>query len=347
MQKYFVPVLDKNNKSLMPTTPSRARQLLKTGRAVKRFFKGLFAIKLLDRDGGDTQPICVGIDPGSKREGFTVKSESHTYLNVQTEAIEYVKDNVETRRTMRRGRRHRKTPYRKCRSNRKIGSIPPSTKARWQWKLRILNWLSKVFPIDSVCVEDIKAETKEGKRRWNRSFSPLEVGKQWFYGEIEKRWKLHTMQGYETKQQRDVMGLKKTSKKVSEVFEAHCVDSWVLANSVVGGHTGVENKEMLIVKALRFFRRQLHVLQVAKGSIRKNYGSTISEGFKRGSIVTHLKYGLTFIGGASKGRVSLHNITDGKRQCQNAKPSEVKFLAYNSWITRTAYGSVAAVSSHT
>jgi hypothetical protein len=346
MQKNFVPVLDKNNKPLMPTTPSRARQLLKSGRAVKRFFKGLFAIKLLDRDGGDTQSICAGIDPGSKREGFTVKSESHTYLNVQTEAIEYVKDNVETRRTMRRGRRYRKTPYRKCRSNRKMGGIPPSTKSRWQWKLRILNWLSKLFPIDSVCVEDIKAETKEGKRRWNRSFSPLEVGKQWFYTEVGKRWKLLTQQGYETKELRVSVGLKKTSKKLSEVFEAHCVDSWVLANRVVGGHTSVDNKETLFVKPLRFFRRQLHMLQPGKGGIRKNYGSTRSLGFKRGSLVTHAKYGLTLVGGASKGRISLHNITDGKRLCQNANPSEVKFLTYNSWITRTAYGSVAAVSSH-
>jgi hypothetical protein len=26
------------------------------------------------------QPIAVGIDPGSKKEGFTIKSEAHTYL---------------------------------------------------------------------------------------------------------------------------------------------------------------------------------------------------------------------------------------------------------------------------
>jgi hypothetical protein len=34
---------------------------------------------------------------------------------------------------------------------------------------------------------------------------------------------------------RDTLGLKKTKKKMADVFEAHCVDSWVLANAIVGG----------------------------------------------------------------------------------------------------------------
>jgi hypothetical protein len=321
----YVPVVDSNQKPLMPTTPSRARRWIKSGKATG-FWK-------------------IGIDPGSKREGFTVKSQAHTYLNIQAEAVEHVKDAVETRRTMRRGRRYRKTPYRKCRSNRQIGGIPPSAKARWQWKLRILNWLSKLYPIESVGVEDIQAVTRQGKRKWNICFSPLEVGKQGFYSEIEKRWKLHIMQGYETKAARESLGLKRTSKKLAEVFEAHCVDSWVIANNIVGGHKYVDNKEMLVVKSLRFFRRQLHVLQPGKEGVRKNYGSTMSEGFKRGSLVIHPKYRLTFVGGASKGRVSLHSVVDGKRLCQNAKPSEIKFLAYNSWITRIASVSLKA-SSH-
>ena len=101
------------------------------------------------------------------------------------------------------GRRFRKCPYRQNRINRTQGSIPPSTRARWELKLRILNWLSKIYPISHVVVEDIKAWTRKGSKRWNSSFSPLEVGKQWFYDEIERRWILFTKAGYETKQLRD------------------------------------------------------------------------------------------------------------------------------------------------
>jgi hypothetical protein len=88
-------------------------------------------------------------------------------------------------------------------------------------------------------VEDIKARTK-GKRKWDLSFSPLEVGKKWFYGEIEKLGRVHLKLGFETKEERDRLGLTKLSDKLSNSFNAHCVDSWVLANWCVGGHVKPE-----------------------------------------------------------------------------------------------------------
>src|SRR3989304_749474 len=71
-------------------------------------------------------------------------------------------------------------------ANRARGGIPPSTKARWNWKLRIINWLKKMFPITIIVVEDIKAWSKKNQKKWNSSFSPLEVGKKWFYQEVRK-----------------------------------------------------------------------------------------------------------------------------------------------------------------
>ena len=170
---------------------------------------------------------------------------------------------------MRRGRRFRKTPCRKPRfnlclafanprlllrkqdENRAKGGLPPSTKARWQWKLRICWWLKKIFPITDFVVEDIAAVTKKGKRRWNKSFSPLEVGKKWFYTELEKLGNVYTLKGYETKEERDRYSLKKSSNKLAETFDAHCVDSWVLANWHAGGHILPDNKEMLFAVPLR------------------------------------------------------------------------------------------------
>ena len=51
----------------------------------------------------------------------------------------------------------------------------------------MLDWLRRLFPIAQVVVEDIKAQTK-GKPRWDTAFSPLEVGKQWFYDEVRKQF---------------------------------------------------------------------------------------------------------------------------------------------------------------
>ena len=159
MQKYG-PVVSSTGRRLMPTTNKNANKLIRRGRALRRFDRGIFYIQLKDRTTGYTQQVVVGIDPGSKKEGFTVKSASHTYLNIQSDAVTHVKDTIEVRRNMRRNRRNRKTPCRKNRMNRARGSIPPSTKARWQAKLRIVTWLSKMFPIATFVVEDIKAWTK-------------------------------------------------------------------------------------------------------------------------------------------------------------------------------------------
>ena len=130
---------------------------------------------------------------------------------------------------------------------------------------------------------------------------------------------------------RSKAGLRKTKNKLAEVFSAHCVDSWVLANAIVGGHANPDNERMVIIDPLKFFYRQLHRLQPAKGGIRAPYGGTISQGFKRGSLVVHPKYRLSYVGGSSKGRLSLHNIKTGKRLTQNAKPQDVMFLTFNSW----------------
>lgn len=329
----YVPVVSQVGKPLMPCHPARARELVRKGKAVRRFLRGVFYIQLVERADGDLQPIACGIDPGSKKEGYTIKSKAHTYLNIQADAVTWVKDAMQTRRQMRRARRFRKTPSRQSRFNRSRGGIPPSTKARWQWKLRIAKWLAKLYPITQFVVEDIKAKTT-GKRGWDASFSPLEVGKRWFYQELGKLAAVVVKSGWETKELRDVHGLKKMGKKRAEVFEAHCVDSWVLANGCVGGHSQPDNRSLVCITPLRFHRRQLHRLQPERGGIRKPYGGTRSIGFKRGSIVKHPRWGICYVGGAMGGRISLHSLLDGRRLSQKARPSDCKFLAFNSWRAR-------------
>jgi hypothetical protein len=236
--------------------------------------------------GRETQDVAVGIDPGSQKEGLTVKSAAHTYLNIQADAVTHVKKAVADRRQARRARRFRKTPCRRGRANRARGAIPPSTLARWQWKLRLLNWIRRLLPITHVVVEDIRAQTK-GQRLWDVRFSPLEVGKQWFYQAVRPLAQFTTFEGFETKAMRDALGLKKVKRKTAEVFEAHCVDSWVLAHAVVGGRTPVDNARLFCLTPLRLHRRELHRRQPGPAGRRSPYGGTRSLGLKRGSLIRH------------------------------------------------------------
>lgn len=329
----MVPVLNENKEPLMPTTWKRAKKLMSKGEAKPYWNKGIFCI-ILQRPPKSTykQEVCIGIDPGSKMSALTIKSEAHTLINVQYSAPTHVKKKVEKRSEARRSRRSRKTPYRKCRFNRKVGKrIPPSTKARWIQHLNLIKHFSKIYPINLVAIEDIKAKTIKDARQWNVNFSPLEVGKNWFYSEIEKGYNLYLFEGYDTYTIRQNLGLVKGKDKLKIAFESHCVDSWTLANEVVGGHTEPENKRFSYLKPLNFYRRQLHYHCPEKGGKRKHYGGTFSLGFKKGVLVKHLKWGLSLVGGNTKGMISLHCLHSNKRLTQSAKKEEMRILTTLRW----------------
>ena len=330
----FVPVVDQHQQPLMPTTAARARRWIQRGKATPFWKRGVFCVRLnVEPSARNVQPIAVGIDPGSKKEGYSVVSAAHTYLNLQADAVDWVKAAVKQRRQMRRTRRGRKTPCRQPRANRlrNAKKLPPSTRARWQWKLRLAKWLCQIFPISVFVVEDIKAKTKSNKRHWNRSFSPLEVGKQWFYEELGKLAPVQTRQGYQTKQLRDQLGLTKTARKTAQVWSAHCVDAWCLAYAQVGGHTTPDDTRLLCVTPLEWHRRQLHRLEPAKGGKRAPYGGTLSLGLKRGTLVRHQSLGLAYVGGTMGGKLSLHALQSGKRLTQGAKLADCHPIKLLRW----------------
>jgi hypothetical protein len=333
----MVPVVSATGKPLMPTTHRRANRLIAKGRALQRFDRGLFYIKLLDRTDGYTQPVTLGIDPGSKREAFVVQSPRHTLLNIQAEAVTWVAAAVKRRAVARRLRRSRKTPHRACRPNRRAGKkrLPPSTRARWGLKVRIAQWLARYYPLRTIVIEGIKAATRAGQRRWNKSFSPLEVGKAWCYGELEKIAPVRKVPGYVTKTLREEAGLHKSGAKLSERWDAHCVDAFVLANSAAEGPREPTSRQMLLIVPLQLHRRQLHRFNLGIGGQPKPYGGTLSLGLKRGSWVRHTRHGLVFVGGTSHGRISLHSMATGKRLTQQARVEDCRLLCTASWRIRS------------
>ena len=337
----FVPVTSKTGEKLMPTRPNKAGMLIKKGLATPYWRNGIFCIRLNYDTQTYKQEIAVGVDPGSKKEGWTVKSAAHTFLNLQADAHNQVGQKVAKRSELRRSRRSRKCPNRKkrpnCLANEKL--IPAGTRARWEWKLRILDWLSKIYPITHICVEDIKARTIARAKKWNLSFSPLEVGKQWFYAEIQKRWHLRTLQGWETQAIRERLGLKKASNKLAETFDAHCVDSWCLASHIVGGVSAIpDNTDIFCISPIPIRRRELHRQNPQKGGNRPRYGGTTMNGLVKNTLVRHITYGLTRISGFGKRGIALYSL-GGKRLCQNAKVCDFRVLRRLNFNYRSGHSS--------
>lgn len=330
----MVPVVDRENKPLMPCSEKRARKMVESGKATPFWSFGCWCIRLNQEPSGrEIQDVACGIDPGSKMEGFTVKSTQKTFINIQSRAVTWVKNKMDLRRTLRRSRRNRKGPCRQPRWANRVRSnlwVAPSTRARWQLKLRVLKRLARIYPIKYVVIEDIKASPKEGKVK-SRSFQMVMQGKNWFYSEIRRLdFVLMLAMGYETSEKRRSLGLKKIKDKMSPNFSVHCVDSWTLASMAVGGESP-GNYRVTMIQPMIKNHRNLHVQQPAKGGIRKNYGSTRSIGFERGSVVKHPKFGICLIGGTRNGRVSLRSLA-GKIISRHARPSELKFKSFNSFL---------------
>jgi len=337
----FVPVLGSDpvktqirfSKPLMPCHPARARQLKKKG-AKARWFRGIYAIQLTHRSDGEKQPTVCGIDPGMKREGFTVQSKSHTYLNIQSDSITSVSYRVLIRKWLRQGRRHRWTPCRQPRSNRRNKKkwLAPTVRSKWEIKMNIINYLRKLFPITDFVVEDVAARKFVHFREWNKNFSTLELGKTEYYEKISQLGTLKLLKGYDTATRRNELGLKKKHNKLSESFYSHNVDSWVLA-SFITGRTEVDNKNVFRITPLRFYRRRLHFTCPQKGGVRNKYGGTICGLFKKGSFVKHNKYGLLFVSGDTAKGIALSNPSTGIVERQNGVSEEYKFLFYSPWRT--------------
>ena len=323
----------------MPMSAKRARKLIERGDATPFWKHGIFCVRLnREPSARNMQPVAVGVDPGSKREGFSVRSAARDYIHVDADAKTWVGKKLEARRVLRRARRRRKTPCRSPKTDNRddVRRKPPAgTRARWEWKLDVLRKLSEIYPVTDVVVEDVKADNRDRGRKWNGRFSPLECGKRWFYNEVETRWGLHVRQGHETAAERDRLGLRKTRSKLGDRWDAHCIDAWVLAGFVFGGDRPPEHRDLLRITPIERQRRCLHRANAGKGGVRCPYGGTNKGGFKVGTRVRHPKHGdYCYTGGAAGGRISLHQLETGKRITKYAKVGDCRRLSVASWRPR-------------
>jgi 5-methylcytosine-specific restriction endonuclease McrA len=162
-----VLVLDKNKKPLMPCHPARARELLRKGRAAV-FRRQPFTIILKDREGGETQPAAIKIDPGSQTTGIAIVVEGKRGRRVVwaaeiTHRGSLIRQRLLARRQIRRSRRARNTRYRKPRfhNRRREGWLPPSLRSRVE---NIATWVSRLqrwCPLTHITLELVKFDPQK------------------------------------------------------------------------------------------------------------------------------------------------------------------------------------------
>jgi 5-methylcytosine-specific restriction endonuclease McrA len=162
-----VPVLNMRGKPLMPTSPKKARSLLKAGKA-KVIQRCPFIIQLKYATGENKQPIKLALDPGYKNTGFSVITDKRELISGEVTLRADVKEKIAEKKMYRTNRRSRNTRYREARwknrgnkKGKKKGWLAPSIEHKLGSNIRLIDKLSHILPITSVRVEIASFDTQK------------------------------------------------------------------------------------------------------------------------------------------------------------------------------------------
>ena len=154
----LVYVINKNGQPLMPTDRcGKVRRILNDGRAVVKK-RCPFTIQLTYETTDFVQEVHLGIDAGSKHIGLSATTEQKelyaSEINLRTDIVKL----LSSRQELRKGRRNRKTRYRKARFNnrkhsKQKGWLAPSVINKIDTHLRVVDEVCKILPISKIIVE--------------------------------------------------------------------------------------------------------------------------------------------------------------------------------------------------
>jgi 5-methylcytosine-specific restriction endonuclease McrA len=162
----FVFLIDANKTPMNPIHSAQARKLMESGKAAvfRRYPFTLILKRVVENI--VTYPITLKIDPGSRTTGISiVTNRDEVIWGMELEHRgQAIKDTLESRRAVRRGRRNRNTRYRKARflnRTRVKGWLAPSLMHR---VLTIETWvkrLCKFAPIAEIKQELVRFDTQQ------------------------------------------------------------------------------------------------------------------------------------------------------------------------------------------
>lgn len=170
MNRVFV--LGQALKPLMPCHPARARELLKKGKAAVYRMQP-FTIILKDREDGDTQPVEFKADPGSKATGIALvalfdRGRMLLWAANLSHRGAAVRANLDSRRSLRRGRRGRKARYREARFDNRTRRancggkwLAPSIKSRVDNVAVWFGRLNRLAPVGEAHIETVRFDMQK------------------------------------------------------------------------------------------------------------------------------------------------------------------------------------------
>lgn len=156
----FVFVLDTNKQPLNPIPPGQARRLLEAKQAaVYRRYPFTILLKYAVNH-PEIEPHQLKIDPGSKTTGLAIVQGDKVIWGAElTHRGQKIRNDLESRRAIRRNRRNRNTRYRKPRflnRTRTIGWLPPSLESRVKNIITWVNRITRYIPIAGISQELVK-----------------------------------------------------------------------------------------------------------------------------------------------------------------------------------------------
>jgi len=157
-----VMVINKHGKPLMPTCPTKAKKILKSGRA-KIVVRDPFTIRLLYGTRGYTQPITLGIDAGYETIGYSAVTEIEELVGGEMKLLSGMSKRITERCQYRRQRRNRlrhRTP-RFDNRRREAGWLPPSIQHKLDAHIKLFHRIKSRVPITRVVVEVAKFDIQK------------------------------------------------------------------------------------------------------------------------------------------------------------------------------------------
>jgi len=330
MSEVYVPIVSASGTPLMPCKPGKARKLLTRSLAEKCWNKlGQFYLRLKfdPKSPNCGQHVCLAVDTGSKWDGMAVVTEKQVLTTAELVLPSRIAGKLEVRRQMRQFRRYRKTPRRAKRFDNRLrpeGWIAPSQKAKVDFRVKIVDELCRLYPVDRFAVEDVRFD--HYRKRWGKHFSTVEIGKTKFYEHLRNRGHLSLYTGAETAEWRKKLGLPKNLCKSALKWDAHVSDAVAIGCAEMGC-TNPASPEFWVWKRFQTARRQLHRFKPSRGGVRRRYGGSLSiQPFKKADVVVwHGR--LVRVGGFIGRHLSLHAFTlKNERVTQNARPKDCTHL---------------------
>jgi len=163
-QNLRVSVLNMRGKPLMPTTPCKARKLLRENKAKVISCKP-FTLQLLIATGETKQEIVLGIDTGHKNIGYSATTKTKELICgeviLRTDISEKITDRSMYRRNKRNKLWYRQPKFLNRTRSKKKGWLAPSVQHKIDSHLRLIDKIKTILPISKITIESTQFDAQK------------------------------------------------------------------------------------------------------------------------------------------------------------------------------------------